>query len=199
MSPCSFFFFYLWNKNRHGPANRKRFHNVFVWLYRGFVATQLCVNVFITFSIRRGKVVLEPTTGKRCRNVWFPTLPKHACITCCPTKVFGFIATFYKLKLLSLYDRSSDNVYKTFCYNIYNVTLTTQFRIPISVGIFWQNYAMFNVTIFPRLLRINVLSFTTNLLEISKPFIRYFSLSSFFYLVFPRTKKSEAHGKRNPT
>ena len=51
------------------PANRKRFHNVFVWLYRGFVATQRCVNVFITFSIRCGKVVLEPTTGKRCRNV----------------------------------------------------------------------------------------------------------------------------------
>ena len=118
------------------PANRKRFHNVFVWLYRGFVATQRCVNVFITFSIRCGKVVLEPTTGKRCRNVWFPTLPKHACMTCCQTKVFGFIATFYKLKLLSLYDRSSDNVYKTFCYNIYNVTLATQFRIPISVGFF---------------------------------------------------------------
>ena len=51
------------------PANRKRFHNVFVWLYRGFVATQRYVNVFITFSIRCGKVVLEPTTGKRCRNV----------------------------------------------------------------------------------------------------------------------------------
>ena len=55
-------------------------------------------------------------------------------MTCCQTKVYGFIATFYKLKLLSLYDRSSDNVYKTFCYNIYNVTLSTQFRIPISVG-----------------------------------------------------------------
>ena len=53
----------------HVPANRKRFHNVFVWLYRGFVATQRCLNVFITFSIRCGKVVLEPTTGKRCRNV----------------------------------------------------------------------------------------------------------------------------------
>ena len=51
------------------PANRKRFHNVFVWLYRGFVATQRCVNVFITFLIRCGKVVLEPTAGKRCRNV----------------------------------------------------------------------------------------------------------------------------------
>ena len=51
------------------PANRKRFHNVFVWLYRGFAATQRCVNVFITFSIRCGKVVLEPTKGKRCRNV----------------------------------------------------------------------------------------------------------------------------------
>ena len=51
------------------PANRKRYHNVFVWLYIGFVTTQRCVNVFITFSIRCGKVVLEPTTGKRCRNV----------------------------------------------------------------------------------------------------------------------------------
>ena len=55
-------------------------------------------------------------------------------MTCFQTKVFGFIATFYKLKLLSLYDRASDNVYKTFCYNIYNATLSTQFRIPISVG-----------------------------------------------------------------
>ena len=55
-------------------------------------------------------------------------------MTCCQTKVFGFIATFYKLKLLSLYDRSCNNVYKTFCYNIYSVTLSTQFRIPISVG-----------------------------------------------------------------
>ena len=55
-------------------------------------------------------------------------------MTCCQTKVFGFIATFYKLKLLSLYDGSCNNVYKTFCYNIYSVTLSTQFRIPISVG-----------------------------------------------------------------
>ena len=47
--------------------------------------------------------MLEPTTGKRCRNVLFPTLPKHACMTCCQTKVFGFIATFYKLmQLISL-------------------------------------------------------------------------------------------------
>ena len=51
------------------PDNRKRYHNVFVWLYIGFVTTQRCVNVFITFSIRCGKVVLEPTIGKRCRNV----------------------------------------------------------------------------------------------------------------------------------
>ena len=40
-----------------------------------------------------------------------------------------------------------------------------------------------------------MLLFTTNLLEISKPFIRKFLLLSLFYLVFPRTKKSEAHGK----
>ena len=48
------------------PTELKRYHNVFVWLYIGFVTTQRCVNVFITFSIRCGKVVLEPTTGKRC-------------------------------------------------------------------------------------------------------------------------------------
>ena len=43
------------------PANRKRYHNVCVWLYKGLVATQLYRDVTMTFSIRCVEVRLRPT------------------------------------------------------------------------------------------------------------------------------------------
>ena len=114
-------------------------------------------------------------------------------MTCCQTKVFGFIATFYKLKLLSLYDRSSDNVYKTFCYNIYNVTLSTQFRIPIRVGFLAKlcHVLCNNLSLdYCALMCCHLQQICWN--------IKNHLYENFYCLVFPRTKKSEAHGKSNP-
>ena len=54
---------------RNYPANRKRYHNVFIWFYESLVATQRCVNVTMMFAIRSGKVMLKPNTSKRYLNV----------------------------------------------------------------------------------------------------------------------------------
>ena len=51
------------------PANRKRYHNVSIWLYVGLVATQHRLNLTMTFAMSCRKVMLKPTIGKRCCNV----------------------------------------------------------------------------------------------------------------------------------
>ena len=53
----------IWNNI---PANRKRYHNVSIWLYVGLVATQHRFNLTMTFSMSCRKVMLKPTIGKRC-------------------------------------------------------------------------------------------------------------------------------------
>ena len=86
-------------------------------------------------------------------------------MTCCQTKVFGFIATFYKLKSLSLYDRSSNNVYKTFCYNIYTSLYLRSFVFRL-VWVFLAKLCHVQCNnLSLDYCAFNVLSFTTNLLE----------------------------------
>ena len=51
------------------PANRKRYHNVSIWLYVRLIATQHRLNLTMTFAMSCRKVMLKPTTGKRCCNV----------------------------------------------------------------------------------------------------------------------------------
>ena len=87
-------------------------------------------------------------------------------MTCCKTKVFGFIATFYyKLKLLSLYDRSSNNVYKTFCYNIYTSLHLRSFVFRLVWDFLAKLCHVQCKNLSLGYCAFNVLSFTTNLLE----------------------------------
>ena len=86
-------------------------------------------------------------------------------MTCCQTKVFGFIATFYKLKSLSLYDRSSNNVYKTFCYNIYTSLYLRSFVFRLVWGFLAKLCHVQCNNLSLDYCAFNVLSFTTNLLE----------------------------------
>ena len=46
------------------PANRKRYHNVSIWLCVGLVATQHRLNLTMTFAMSCRKVMLKPTIGK---------------------------------------------------------------------------------------------------------------------------------------
>ena len=59
--------------NSFCPANRKRYHNVFIWLYESLIATQRCVSVTMMFAIRTEKVMLKPTINKRYLNVRLST------------------------------------------------------------------------------------------------------------------------------
>ena len=50
------------------PTNRKRYHNVSIWLYVGLVATQYRINLIMMFAMSCRKVMLKSNIGKRCCN-----------------------------------------------------------------------------------------------------------------------------------
>ena len=43
----------------HCPANRKRYHNVSIWLYVGLVATQHRLNLTMMFAMSCRKIILK--------------------------------------------------------------------------------------------------------------------------------------------